>query len=88
MLSLSQCLYSWFIMPGMARARNTIPIPFSPLQHAWVCFVLAIVLFSLAAGSYYWNEAVHYRLYIALGLIFAILGIAPLLGHIFHHKSK
>ena len=37
------------------------------------------VLFLLAAGSVYWNESAHYLiyLYLALGLVFAVLGIRP-----------
>jgi hypothetical protein len=72
----------------MVDGHNSIQIRFSPLQHARVSLVLAVVLFLLAAGSYYWNEAVHYRIYLVLGLIFAILGFAPLLVHAFQPKSK
>jgi hypothetical protein len=75
-------------MPSMLRTSNPLDIHFSPLQHARVCFFFTVVLFGLAAGSYFWNEAVHYRMYLAMGLIFAILGLAPLLVHFFHGKSK
>jgi hypothetical protein len=72
----------------MMRLPNPVSIPFSPMQHARVCFFLAVILFLLAAGSVYWNETAHYHIYLALGLLFAVLGFAPLLGHLLHHKSK
>ncbi len=72
----------------MVRLPNPIPISFSPLQHARVCFLLAVILFLLAAGSVYWNESTHYHLYLALGLVFAVLGFAPWLMHALQHKSK
>ncbi len=75
-------------MRRMARLQNSIPISFSPLQHARVCFVLALILFLLAAGSVYWNESSHYHIYLALGLVFAVLGFAPLVFHVLQHKSK
>ncbi len=75
-------------MPCMIRASNPLNVHFSPLQHARVCFFVAVVLFGLAAGSYFWNEAVHYRMYLAMGLIFAVLGLAPLVAHIWHGKPK
>jgi hypothetical protein len=72
----------------MVRLPSPVPIPFSPLQHSRVCFFLAVILFALAAGSIYWNESAHYRIYLALGLVFAVLGIAPLVMHALQHKSK
>ncbi|AXC10703.1 hypothetical protein ACPOL_1355 [Acidisarcina polymorpha] len=72
----------------MMRAPNTVPMGFSPLQHSRVCIVFAIVLFSLAAGAYHWNEAAHLEIYLVLGLIFAVLGIAPLLMRALHGNSK
>ena len=65
-----------------------IHLRLSPVQHARVSFVLAVVLFLLAAGSYSWNENVHYRLYLVLGLIFVVLGFAPLLIRAFQPRSK
>ena len=75
-------------MRRMARLQNPIPVPFSPLQHSRVCFLLAVILFLLAAGSVYWNESAHYHIYLALGLVFAVLGIAPLVVQALQHKSK
>ena len=75
-------------MPGMLRTQNPLSLRVSPLQHARVCFVLAVILFLLAAGSVYWNESAHYRIYIALGLVFAVLGIAPLIVHALQERSK
>jgi len=72
----------------MARPQNSIPLSFSPLQHSRVCFVVAVVLFLLAAGAAYWNESAHYLIYLALGLVFAVLGIAPLVVRALQHKSK
>ncbi len=74
--------------PRMVRLPKPVPISFSPLQHARVCFFLAVVLFLLAAGSVYWNESAHYHIYLALGLLFAVLGFAPLVMHALQHKSK
>jgi hypothetical protein len=75
-------------MPPMARPQNSIQLPFSPLQHSRVCFFLAVILFLLAAGSVYWNESAHYLIYLALGLVFTVLGIAPLVVHALQNKSK
>jgi hypothetical protein len=72
----------------MVRLPNPVSIPFSPLQHARVSFFLAVILFLLAAGSVYWNESAHYHIYLALGLLFAVLGFAPLVVHLLQHKSK
>ena len=72
----------------MARLQSPVPILLSPLQHSRVCFFLAVILFVLAAGSVYWNESAHYRIYLALGLVFAVLGIAPLVVHALQHKTK
>ncbi len=72
----------------MARLQNSVPIPFSPLQHSRVCFVLAVILFLLAAWSVQWNESAHYHIYLALGLVFAVLGIAPLVMQALQHKPK
>jgi multisubunit Na+/H+ antiporter MnhB subunit len=60
----------------------------SPTQYAFACFALAVVLFSLAFGAYYWNESVHYHIYLALGLILAVLGLAPLVMQAFQHRSR
>jgi hypothetical protein len=75
-------------MPAMARVQNSVQLPFSPLQHSRVCFFLAVVLFLLAAGSVYWNESAHYLIYLALGLVFAALGIAPLVLRALQSKPK
>jgi accessory gene regulator protein AgrB len=72
----------------MARLQSPLPIHFSPWQHSRVCFVLAVILFVLAAWSVEWNESAHYHIYLALGLVFAVLGIAPLVFHVLQHKSK
>jgi hypothetical protein len=72
----------------MARLHSPIPISFSPVQHSRVSFVLAVILFLLAAGSVYWNESAHYHIYLALGLVFVALGFAPLVMHALQHKSK
>jgi len=68
--------------------NNLFPIHFSPLQHARVCLFLALVLFALAWGSYHWNESTHYLIYLGLGLLFAVLGFAPLIVHALHRKEK
>lgn len=65
-----------------------VSLPFSPVHHAWACFILAVVLFSMAFGSYYWNESSHYHIYLVLGVIFALLGVAPLLMQAFQQKSR
>jgi Ni,Fe-hydrogenase I cytochrome b subunit len=75
-------------MPAMARLQNPVQISFSPLQHSRVCFLLAVILFLLAAGSVYWNESAHYLIYLALGLVFTVLGIAPLVMQALQDKSK
>lgn len=75
-------------MPRMARLQSPVQLPFSPVQHSRVCFFLAVVLFLLAAGSVYWNESAHYLIYLALGLVFAVLGIAPLVMQALQNKSK
>jgi hypothetical protein len=75
-------------MRTMPRTHSPISIQLSPFNHARACFVVALVLFSLSAGSYYWNESVHYRIYLALGVIFAMLGFGPLVLHALHSKSK
>ncbi len=72
----------------MVRLPNPVTIAFSPLQHARMCFFLAVILFLLAAGAAYWNESAHYHIYLGLGVLFAVLGIAPLVVHLLHHKSK
>jgi hypothetical protein len=73
----------------MPQITDTLfPLRFSPLQHARACFVLAVVLFSLAAGSYYWNESTHYIIYLALGLLFSVLGFVPWLLHVMQPKQK
>jgi hypothetical protein len=72
----------------MSGSHNTLKIHFSPLQHAGVCFFLAVALFGLAVGSHFWHEAVHYRMYIGMGLICAMLGFAPLVAHLRHDRSK
>jgi Ni,Fe-hydrogenase I cytochrome b subunit len=72
----------------MVRLPNSMPISFSPLQHARVCFFLAVILFLLAAGSVYWNESAHYHIYLGLGVVFTVLGFAPLVMHALQHKSK
>jgi len=75
-------------MPHMLRAHNPMPVRSSALQHSRVCFVLAVILFLLAAGSVEWNESSHYHIYLALGLVFAVLGFAPLVVHFLHHDPK
>jgi Ni,Fe-hydrogenase I cytochrome b subunit len=72
----------------MVRLPNPIPVSFSPLQHARMCFFLAVILFLLAAGAVYWNESAHYHIYLALGVVFAVLGFVPLVMHAWQHKSK
>jgi hypothetical protein len=72
----------------MVAGQNPLHLHFSPVQHARVSLVLAVVLFLLAAVSYSWNEGVHYRLYLILGLIFAFLGFVPLVIHALQPKSK
>ncbi len=75
-------------MPLMLRTHNPLPLHISPVQHARVCFLLAVILFVLAAGSVYWNESSHYHIYLTLGLIFAVLGIAPLVMRALHNKPR
>jgi hypothetical protein len=75
-------------MPTMIRTHNTMPINFSPLQHSRVCFFLAVILFLLAAGSFYWHESSHYLIYLTLGIILAVLGLAPLVFYALHNRSK
>jgi hypothetical protein len=75
-------------MLAMLRAHNPLPLHISPVQHARVCLVLAVILFLLAAWSVKWNESAHYHIYLALGLVFAVLGIAPLIVHMLQGKSK
>jgi hypothetical protein len=72
----------------MITGHKPMQISFSPVAHARVSFVLAVVMFLLAAGSYSWNEGVHYHLYLALGLIFVVFGFAPLLMRAIHTKPK
>jgi hypothetical protein len=74
--------------PMQQITHNLFPTRFSPLQHARACFVLAVVLFSMAAGSYYWHESTHYLIYLGFGLVFAILGFVPLVMHLTQHKEK
>ncbi len=72
----------------MVAGQNPLHIHLSPVQYARVSLFLAVVLFLLAAGSYSWNEGVHYHIYLVLGVIFAILGIVPLVIHALHPGSK
>jgi hypothetical protein len=72
---------------AMLRTHNPL-VHISTAQHARVCFVLAVILFLLAAWSVYANESAHYHIYLALGLVFAVLGIAPLVMHALQGKSK
>ncbi len=75
-------------MPHMARAHTTMPISFSPLHNARIWSVLAVVFFSLAAVSYYWNEMAQYHTYLGIGLVMAVLGLLPLVVQAFQSKSK
>jgi hypothetical protein len=75
-------------MPDMLRTHNTLHLHFSSWQHARLCLFLAVVLFGLSLGSYYWNESIHYRLYLGMGLIFFIVGVVPFLMHLLQGKSK
>lgn len=75
-------------MRGMVRLPNPLPMHFSPWQHSRVCLLLAVVLFVLAAWSVEWNESAHYHIYLGLGVVFAVLGIAPLIVHVLQNKSK
>jgi len=72
----------------MLKVHNTIPIHFTPLQHALVWFFLAVVFFSLAGGSYYWNESAQYHTYAVIGLVFTVLGFIPLGTRAFLGKAK
>jgi hypothetical protein len=72
----------------MLRTHNTIPIRFSPRQHARLWFAMAVVFFVLAAGSYYWNEGAQYRTYLGIGLVLVVLGFLPLLVSAFQRKSE
>jgi len=72
----------------MLKLHNTIPIHFTPLQHALVWFFLAVVFFSLAGGSYYWNESAQYHTYAVIGLVLILLGCIPLLARVFLGKAK
>jgi len=72
----------------MLRTHNTIPLRFSPRQHARLWFAIAVVFFLLAAWSYYLNEGAQYRTYLGIGLVLIVLGILPLLVSLFHGKSK
>jgi hypothetical protein len=72
---------------AMLRTHNPL-VHISTAQHARVCFVLAVILFLLAAWSVYANESAHYHIYLGLGLVFAVLGIAPLVMHAMQGKSK
>jgi hypothetical protein len=74
-------------MRDRLRTNPMISLPMSPTQHTCACFALAVVVFLMAFGAYYWNEGVHYHIYLALGLIFALLGLAPLVMQAFQHKS-
>jgi len=75
-------------MPFMLGTRNPVNLRLSPSHHARACLLLAAALFALAAGAYFWNEAVHCRLYVGLGLVFALLGLAPFLAHLSHGRPK
>ena len=72
----------------MARLQNPLPIAFSPVQHSRVCFVLAVILFLLAAGRSSGMSPPIITSISALGLVFAVLGIAPLVMHALQHKPK
>ncbi len=74
-------------MRGMLSTKTTIPIHFSPVQHARLWFVLAVVLFSLAGGAHYWHEVAQYDIYLSMGLVFSVLGLLPLLAHWFARKG-
>ncbi len=73
---------------AMLRTHNPLPMHSSTAQLARVCFVVAVILFLLAAWSIHANESAHYRIYLGLGLVFAVLGIAPLIMHAMQGKSK
>jgi uncharacterized membrane protein HdeD (DUF308 family) len=68
--------------------NTTAPLAFSPLQHSRVCVFLAVILFGLAVGSVYWNESSHYLIYLTLGVVFAVLGVAPMVIHLVQQRSK
>jgi hypothetical protein len=72
----------------MSGMHNSVHLHFPPSQHARVCLLLAIALFGLSASAYFWNEAVHYRLYIGLGLVFSVFGLAPFVAQLLHRKPK
>ena len=72
----------------MLTTHSPIPLRISLMQYAWVCFVLVVVMFSLAAVAYYWHESTHLRIYLALGLVLALLGVAPVVAQALHHKSE
>jgi hypothetical protein len=72
----------------MTRLQNSAPASLLPWQHSRVCLFVALILFLMAAASVmYWNESAHYHFYLALGLLFAAFGIAPLVMHALH-KSR
>jgi hypothetical protein len=71
----------------MLRTHNTIPLRFSPRQHARLWFSIAVVFFVLAAGSYYWNEGAQTRTYLGIGLVLIVLGLLPWLVSVFQGKS-
>jgi len=82
-------LIFWAYNARMVQLGNGLfPIQLSARQHARVCIFLAVVLFALAWGSYYWNESTHYLIYLGLGLLFTVLGFAPLILHALHGKGK
>jgi len=72
----------------MLKLHNTMPIHFSPLQHALVWFFLAVVFFSLAGGSYYWNESAQYHTYAVIGLVLTVLGFIPLVTRAIAGKPR
>jgi hypothetical protein len=72
----------------MLRTGSSVPFHFSPWQHSRVCFGLAVILFVLAAGSVYWNESAHFQIYVAMGVIFAVLGLIPVVVHALQNKTK
>jgi hypothetical protein len=72
----------------MLRTHNTIPMRFSPRQHARLWFAIAVVFFLLAAWSHHLNEGAQYRTYLGIGVVLIVLGILPLLVSAFQGKSR